>query len=147
MSLAQNKKVYHDYFVLETFQAGLVLTGPEVKAVKAGQADLKGSYITIDQNSEAWLNHAYIASYQPAKSMQRKYQTNQTRKLLLNKREISYLLGKEKERGLTIVPLKVYLKNNFIKLEIAVVRGKKQFDKREAIKKKDFERRKQRMIR
>ncbi len=146
MILAENKKAYFNYTVLESIEAGLVLTGPEVKSIRKGQIDLKGSYVTIDSQSEAWLVNVYIAPYQPAKSAQKKYEPNHARKLLLNKKEISYLLGKEKERGLAIVPLKLFIKNNFIKLDIGIVRGKKQFDKRETLKKKEFEKRKRRVM-
>ncbi len=146
MLLSENRKIKHDYQILETFEAGLVLSGPEVKAAKAGQFDLKGAYIFIDGRAEAWLVNAYLAPYQPARSAQKNYQPNQNRKLLLTKKEINTLIGKQSEKKFTLVPLRVYTKNGLVKIEIAVARGKKKFDKRESIKKREFERKKQQIM-
>ncbi len=145
--IADNKKVLASYQIIEKFEAGLALSGPEVKSVKAGQINLRGSYITIDNYSEAWLIGAHIAPYKPAKSSQSNYRPEQKRKLLLNKKEIDYLRGKEKEKGLTIMPISVYTKGSLIKLEIALVKGKKKYDKREAIKKREVDREIQRKMR
>lgn len=138
MSLAGNKKALFDYEILEKFQAGLVLTGQEVKSVKAGHMSLKGTYVTF-HNGDAYLTNANISKYPQAGNLP-DYEPTASRRLLLRKREIRYLQGKLAEKGLTIVPLSVYTKNRFIKVEIAVGRGKKQYDKRETIKKRDTER-------
>lgn len=145
MSITENKKARHNFKILDTFEAGLVLSGPEVKSIKKGSIDLKGSYIEIDKNSQAWLINSYVAPYRPAKSAQIKYNPHQPRKLLLTKKEIRSLIGKQNEKGISIVPLKVFIKNRFIKIEIGLGKGKKKYDKREDIKKKDFERRKRKM--
>lgn len=139
-TITTNKKALYDYRVLEKFEAGVVLTGPEVKSVKAGQINLKGSYITIDNKSQTWLVGAHIAPYKPAASIQTNYRPTQNRKLILHTKEIDYLRGKEKEKGLTILPISVYTKGSLIKIEVALVKGKKQYDKRETIKKRELDR-------
>jgi len=146
MSIAINKLAYYDYQILDTFEAGLMLSGPEVKAVKNGGINLKGSYINIKDDRQALLVKAHISSYKPARQIQRNYDPYQERRLLLNRKELKTLFGKSKEAGITVVPLKVYLKHGLIKLEIGIARGKKKYDKRETIKKRDFERRKRREI-
>lgn len=146
-TITTNKKALANYQVLEKFEVGIVLKGPEVKSVKAGQINLKGSYITIDNKSQVWLIGAHIASYKPAKSAQTNYQPTQSRKLLLNKKEIDYLRGREKEKGLTILPISVYTKGSLIKLEIGLVKGKKQYDKRAIIKKREVDRQIRRALR
>ncbi len=138
MSLSSNKKAFFDYEILEKFQAGLVLTGQEVKSVKAGHMSLKGTYVTF-HNGDAYLTNANITKY-PQAGLLPDYEPTASRRLLLRKREIRYLQGKLAEKGLTIVPLSVYTKNRLIKVEIAVGRGKKQYDKRDTIKKRDTER-------
>lgn len=138
MSLANNRKALHDYEIQEKFQAGLVLTGQETKSVKNGHMSLKGAYVTF-HNGDAYLTNANITKYKEAGALP-DYEPTHSRRLLLRKREIRYLQGKLAEKGLTIVPLSVYTKNRFIKVEIAVGRGKKQYDKRETIKKRDTER-------
>ena len=135
MKIIENKKAYHNYKISNTFEAGLVLSGPEVKSVKKGSVDLKGAYISIDENREAYLINTYIAPYKPAKIYQLKYNPHQPRKLLLNKKQLNFLAGKQKEKGISVLPLKIYLKNRLIKLEIGVGTGKKKYDKREDIKK------------
>lgn len=144
--LTSNKQAYHNYQILDTLEAGLVLSGPEVKAVKSGAINLKGSYINIKDDTEASLVKAHISSYKPAVLIQRNYNPYQNRKLLLHKKELKYLYGKSKEVGITIVPLELYLSHGLIKLKIGIARGKKKYDKREAIKKKDFERRKKELV-
>lgn len=146
MTITTNKTAYYNYTISDTFEAGLVLSGPEVKSVKKGQIDLKGAYVTVDPQLEAWLLNASIAPYGPARSMQKKYDLQQNRKLLLTKKELKYLLGKQKEPGVSLMPLKVFLKNRLIKIEIGVGKGKKKYDKREIIKKRDFDRRKRRAL-
>lgn len=137
MDLATNKKALFDYTLLEKMEAGLVLTGPEVKSVRAGQISLKGAFITF-HNNNAFLTGAHISRYQPA-GKQLEYDPERSRRLVLHKREILYLQGKSQEKGLTIIPISVYTKNRFLKLQIAVAKGKKVFDKRETIKKRDTE--------
>jgi len=146
MFLTTNKQAHHNYEITDTFEAGMVLSGPEVKSVKKGQLDLKGAYVEVDGKGEAWLTNAYVAPYKPARLAQKNYNPNQPRKLLLTKKEIRFLIGKQKEKGFSIIPLEVYLKNSFIKIKIGIGRGKKKYDKREALKKRDFERKKQRLV-
>lgn len=139
-TLATNKKALFDHKIEEEFEAGIVLSGPEVKSVKAGQVNLKGSYISIDGNDEAWLIGAHISAYKPAASVQKTYKPDQKRKLILHKKEIDTLRGREKEKGLTILPISVYTKGSLVKLKVALVKGKKLHDKRETIKKRDTDR-------
>lgn len=141
MVYATNPRAHFDYQILETLEAGLVLSGYEVKAVKNGKASIKGSYVKIISN-EPCLVGANIAPYQPANTPA-DYDPQRSRKLLLNKKEVNDL-SKKLESGLTLVPLKLYGKKNLIKLELALARGKKKYDKRETIKKKEFERREKR---
>jgi len=144
-TLATNPRAKYDYHILETFEAGLVLAGHEVKAIKTGHLSLKGSYVTI-KNKEAWLINAQIPPYQP-KNTPADYQPDRTRKLLLNKREIRSLIGQIKQKGLTLVPLRVYTKKGKIKLGFALGRGKREFDKREKIIKREVKRRIDRALR
>jgi len=142
MSITKNKQAYFDYEILDTFEAGLVLSGPEVKAIKIGQINLKGSYINIKDGHYAYLVNAHISAYHPAVNQQRDYNPYQQRQLLLHTKELRELYGKSKEAGLTIIPLEVYLSHSLIKLKIGIARGKKKHDKRESIKQKDFARHK-----
>ncbi|MFH0840737.1 MAG: SsrA-binding protein SmpB [bacterium] len=141
--LAINKKARFDYEFLDTFEAGIMLTGAEVKSAKAGQVNLKGSYINIKSVKhglpEVQLIGTHIAPYKYA-GEQKDYDPIRSRKLLLNKKEIETLLGKQKEKGLTLVPIKLYTKGSLIKLEFAVAKGKKNYDKREDKKQKDISR-------
>lgn len=139
-TLATNKKGLHDHSVIEDFEAGIVLTGAEVKSVKAGQINLKGSYISIDGKDEAWLIGAHVSAYKPAAGRQKNYQPDRKRKLILHKKEIDYLRGREKEKGLTILPISVYTKGSLIKVKLALVKGRKLHDKREMLKKKSLDR-------
>ena len=136
--LALNKRVRYDYEILEIFEAGLVLKGHEVKSVKLGHISLTGSYVVI-KNGEAYLLNATISPYQP-KNIPPDYEPTRSRKLLLHKKEIQYLIGKSQERGLTLVPTRVYTNKDKIKLEFGIGKGKKKIDKRETIKKRDVER-------
>jgi len=138
MTLIQNKKAYFDYEILEKTEAGIELLGFEVKSLKKGQGSLEGSHITIRGN-EAFIINMQIPPYQPANTP-KDYDPLRNRRLLLTKKEISSLLEEEKQKGLTIIPLSVYNKGRKLKLEIAVVRGKKKYDKRETIKKRDTDR-------
>jgi len=144
MALAENKKALFDYEILEKIEAGLVLTGYETKAIKSGNMSLKGAYVVF-QNNTPYLINAHIGLYKPAGKIA-DYDPERSRKLLLKKSEMRYLRGKFEEKGLTIVPLKVYTKNRFIKVEIGIGRGKKLFDKRETIKKRDTKKEIQRTL-
>jgi SsrA-binding protein len=137
-TLAENKKVYFNYEILEKFEAGIVLTGQEVKSIKSGRVNLAGSYVVL-RNEEAFLINADIPPYQP-KNLMRDYDPVRPRKLLLKKQEIKYLIGKVQEKHLTLLPLRVYTKRDKIKLEFGLARGKKEFNKKELIKKRDTER-------
>jgi SsrA-binding protein len=143
-TLSENKKAYHDYEILEKFEAGISLNGQEVKSIKLGRASIKGSYITFSKK-EAFLTGAIIPPYQP-KNAPQDYNEKRDRKLLLQKKELHHLIGKNEQKGLTFIPLKIYTKGRIIKLEIAIVRGKKKQDIRETIKKRDFDRDKQRFL-
>ena len=127
-TLATNPRAKYDYHILETFEAGLVLFGYEVKAIKNNLMSLKGSYVTI-KNEEVWLINAQIAPFQP-KNTPDDYNPIRTRKLLLNKKEIKSLIGRIKQKGLTLVPLRVYTKHNRIKLGFGLGQGKRKSDKR-----------------
>ncbi len=136
--VCQNKKAYHDYFIDETMEAGIVLVGTEVKSLRLGMANLKDSYARV-KDSELFLVNTHISPYKQADRFTQP-EPDRTRKLLLHKQEISKLIGKTKEKGYTLVPTKIYFKNGRAKVEIALAKGKKLFDKREAIKKKTVER-------
>lgn len=138
MPLIQNKKAYFNYEVLERFEAGIELLGFEVKSLKKGQGSLEGAHITIRGN-EAFVINMQIPPYQPANTPA-DYDPLHNRRLLVTKKEIERLSEEEAQKGLTIVPLSVYNKGRKLKLEIAIVRGKKKYDKRETIKKRDTER-------
>ena len=134
---AVNKKAMHDYHILEKYEAGLVLLGTEVKSVREGKINIKEAYIT-EEKGEFFLIGAHIARYE-----QRGYAEHdplRKKKLLLNKDEIKKLIGKSKEKGLTLVPLSVYPKGKYIKLAFALAKGKKLYDKRESLKAKAIER-------
>jgi SsrA-binding protein len=135
---ADNRRARFDYEVLEKFSAGLELAGAEVKSIRAGKISLTGAYVLI-RGREAFLTGAEIAPYQP-KNQPSDYDAKKVRKLLLSKDELEKLTKAEQTKGLTIVPLKVYNNGRFIKIDIAIARGKKIFDKRQAIKKRDVER-------
>jgi len=139
-----NKKVYYNYQVLEKFEAGISLIGQEVKSIKSGRISLKGSYVVF-KDEELYLIGANIPPYQP-KNAPPDYNPERSRKLLLKKSEIKYLIGKSKQKGLTLMPLRVYTKRGKIKLEFGTVKGKKKFDKRELIKKREIEREIRRML-
>ncbi len=140
--LALNKRARYDYEILETFSAGLVLSGPEVKAAKLGQTSLKGSFVVfkaVHDKPQPYLLNAHIGAYKYA-SNQDGYNPTKDRSLLLRRKEIAYLVGKQQEKGLTLVPLKLYTDRSLVKLEFAVARGKKAFDKRETIKRRELKR-------
>ncbi len=133
-----NKRARFDYEILETYEAGIELKGFEVKAVKTGHINLAGAYVIIRTN-QAWLINADIPPYQP-KNTPPDYDSKQSRRLLLHSSEIKRLVGRTQEKGLTLVPLEVYIKNRRIKLKVGLAKSRKEFDKRELIKKREFER-------
>lgn len=137
-TLATNRQAKFHYKILEKYEAGLVLAGHEVKSIKKGHISLRGSYVTI-KNQEAWLMNALISPYQP-KNTPDNYEPIHPRKLLLHKQEIKSLIGKTKQKGLTLVPLRVYTKRRIVKLEFGLGQGKKKTDKRETIKKRETKR-------
>ncbi len=141
--LAKNKRAYFDYDILEEYEAGLVLKGFEVKSIKTGHVSLKGSYVTVklaknNKNPEVYLINAHVSLYKHAGEMPN-YNPTRSRKLLLNKKEIRYLIGKKVEKSLTLIPLRLYTKHNLIKLSFALARGKKKRDKREVIKRRELD--------
>lgn len=137
-SYANNKKAFHDYSIGETLEAGLVLSGPEVKSVRNSQVSLNGSYISV-RGGEAYLKNAFIAKYKNAANLEI-YNENRDRKLLLHKQQIGKLAAELDKKGTVIVPLEIYTSNRRIKLKIAIATGKKQYDKRASIKKKEDKR-------
>ncbi|WP_277139396.1 SsrA-binding protein SmpB [Lactobacillus sp. ESL0684] len=135
--VAQNKKAHHDYFIKDTFEAGISLTGTEIKSVRARRINLRDGYVQI-VNGSAFLENVHISEYKQGNRYN--HEPVRSRRLLLHKKEIARLAKQQAERGVTIVPLKVYLKHGFAKVLIGVGQGKKQYDKRETIKKRDQER-------
>ena len=134
---AQNKKALHDFSVEETYEAGIQLTGPEVKSIREGRANLKESYARV-RDGEVFLIGAHVSPYENA--TQREQLPTRDRKLLLHRREIARLTGKSQEDGKTLIPLRLYQKNGNVKLELAVASRKKQYDKRREIAKKTVQR-------
>ncbi|MCL5961359.1 MAG: SsrA-binding protein SmpB [Chloroflexi bacterium] len=135
--VATNRKAYHDYFIAETYEAGLALTGTEIKSVRAGKVSLREGYAKIERG-EAWLVGVHIAPYEQGSYYNP--DSRRSRKLLLHRSEIDRLRGKLDERGLTLIPLRVYLKGGRAKVELGLARGKKLYDKREAIAERDAKR-------
>jgi len=135
--VAQNKKARHDYIIEATYEAGLVLTGTEVKALRAGRASLVDGFAQVT-NGEVWLHNVHIPEY--SQGTWTNHAPRRVRKLLLRKDEISKLIGKTKEGGLTLVPLSLYFKNGYAKVEIALARGKKSYDKRQTLAERDSKR-------
>lgn len=136
--VCQNKKAYHDYFIEDAIEAGIVLVGTEVKSLRLGHVNLKDGYATL-KGTEVFLVNTHISPYKQADRFSQP-EPDRARKLLLHKHEINKLIGKVKEKGYTLIPTKIYFKNGKAKVEIALAKGKKFFDKREAIKKKTVER-------
>jgi SsrA-binding protein len=135
--IAVNRRARHEFLIEETIEAGLVLLGSEIKALRQGKANLKDSYGRIE-GDEVWLWNAHISPYGPASQFG--HEPTRARKLLLHRAEIERLHGKVKERGLTLIPLRLYFKKGRAKLELALARGKKQHDKRESIKEREMRR-------
>jgi SsrA-binding protein len=137
-TVATNRKAYHDYFIGDSLEAGIVLSGTEIKSVRAGQISLSDSYVKPDDKGELWLENMHIARYAPGSYMS--HEPLRRRKLLLHKKEIRNLINKISQKGLTLIPTKVYIKDSHAKIEIALARGKKLFNKKEDIAKRDTER-------
>lgn len=138
----ENKKAKHRYKILERYEAGIKLKGHEVKSIRQGHASLKGSFVTFS-HGEAFISNMHVSQYKYSRDIL-EYDPERKRKLLLKKKEIDYLLGKSKQKGLTVVPLSVYNNGRLIKAEVALVKGKKKKDKRRELKEKDEKRRAQR---
>ena len=140
--VATNRKARFEYFILETYEAGISLQGSEIKSIRAGQMSLGEAYVKVEDGKEAWLVGAHIAPYDPAS----RYNHNPTRsrRLLLNKREIRNIWNDVRLKGVTVIPLRVYLTHGLAKVESGIAKGKKLYDKRETIAKRDFEREKSR---
>lgn len=136
-NITVNRKARHEYFIIQSFETGIVLTGTEVKALRQGKANLVDSYANVEKG-EVWLYSANISVYEQGNI--NNHEPTRSRKLLLNKNEIRKLIGKVKEKGLTLIPLRLYFKNGKVKVELAIVKGKKVYDKRESIAKRDFQR-------
>jgi len=132
--ICQNKKARHNYFIEESFEAGIVLQGTEVKALRDGKANLTDSYAAL-HGEEVWLHNCHISPYGPANQFN--HHPLRQRKLLLHKKEITRLIGKSQEKGLNLIPLKMYFKNGKVKVELATARGKKLHDKRATIKERE----------
>ena len=144
-TLANNRKAFHNYFIESSVEAGLVLSGHEVKSIRSGQVSLDGAYVTI-RAGEAYLRNAYVGKYKQASKLEA-YDEQRERKLLLHHHEILKLQDQTKGKGLTLVPLEIYTSKKRLKLKIGLARGKKQFDKRETIKRSENKRRVDRLIR
>lgn len=142
-NITVNRKARHEYHILQTYEAGIVLVGTEVKSLREGKANLVDSYAKI-KNGEVWLVSAHISEYRQGNI--NNHNPTRDRKLLLNKSEIRKLIGKTKEKGLTLIPLRMYFKNGRVKVELALAKGKKSYDKRDAIAKRDFQREQERKI-
>ena len=135
--VATNRKARHDYLIEDTFEAGIVLTGSEIKSIRAGQVNLRDGYAAL-RDGELWLLNAHIAPYHQASY--ENHEPRRERKLLMHRREINRLTGKLQEKGLTLVPLQLYLKNSRAKVELGLARGKKLYDKRQSMRERDDQR-------
>ena len=141
--IAKNPVAYHNYTINDKFEAGIVLTGTEIKSIRAGRVNLKDSYVNI-KNGEAYIYGMHISPYEHGNIFNK--DPLRTRKLLLNKREINKLVGYINQKGCSLIPIQLYFKNNFVKLELGIGKGKKLYDKREDIAKKDAQRKIQRTL-
>jgi len=135
--VALNRRAYHDYFIDEKYEAGVMLTGTEIKSVRNGRANLRDGYVRIE-SGEAWLENVHISPYAQGNVMNQ--EPMRPRKLLLHRKEISSLIGKVKQKGYTLIPLRMYIRRNHAKVEVGLARGKKQYDKREAIAEREAKR-------
>ena len=142
--VAVNRRAYHDYFVDEKYETGVVLSGPEVKSLRSGRCNLRDGFVRID-GREAWLENVHISPYVQANLMNT--EPMRPRKLLLHRKQIASLIGKVRQKGYTLIPLRVYFKRNHAKVEVGLCRGKRQFDKREAMAERDAKREIERAMR
>lgn len=142
--IAQNRKAYHDYFIDETFEAGIVLTGTEIKSIRKGSVNLRDAFARVE-NDEVFLYNMHVSPYEQGNRFN--HDPMRTRKLLLHRTEIAKLVGASREKGYAIIPTKVYLSHGYCKVELALARGKKLHDKRESMKKRDANREIQRALR
>jgi SsrA-binding protein len=142
--VAVNRRAYHDYFVDEKYECGVVLTGTEVKSMRIGRCNLRDGYVRIDRG-EAWLENVHISPYAQGGVMN--HEPLRPRKLLLHRKQISSLIGKVRQKGYTLIPLRAYFARNHAKVEIGLARGKRQYDKREAIAARDAKREIERAVR
>lgn len=136
--ITKNRKAYHDYFIGDSVEAGIALTGTEIKSIRAGAVNMSDAYVKPDNKGELWIENMHIARYAPGSYMS--HDPLRRRKLLLHKKEIRNLTQKIAQKGFTLVPVKLYLKDSHAKLEIALARGKKLYNKKEDIAKRDVER-------
>ncbi|HEX9057033.1 MAG TPA: SsrA-binding protein SmpB [Ktedonobacterales bacterium] len=136
-TITVNRQAYHDYFVDETFETGIALTGTEIKSIRGGKVNLRGAFARVKAD-EVWIEGMHIAPYEQGSYMNQ--DPLRPRKLLLHRRQINHLMDRVQQKGLTLVPLKLYLKGNRAKLELGLCRGKKLYDKREAIAERDARR-------
>jgi len=142
-TIVTNRKAYHDYFIEEKFEAGIMLQGTEVKSIREGRVNLQDSYASV-KGGEAFLHHCHISPY--SHGNRENHEPTRARKLLLHRSEIDKLAGKVQEKGLTLVPTKMYLKKGRIKVELAVARGKKLYDKRETERRREADREARKMM-
>ena len=142
--IANNRKANFEYFIVSTFEAGIVLKGSEVKSIRLGHTNLQDSFITFDKKSECFIKNMHITNYKD--STIDTLDEKRSRKLLLNRHEIKKIMSKVQEKGFTCIPLKVYLKDNLVKLELAIAKGKHTYDKKDTLAKRDIERDTQRQL-
>jgi len=135
--VASNRKAFHDYFILEKFEAGIALLGTEVKSIREGRVNLKDSFALV-KDGEPYLMNCHVSPY--SHGNRENHDPTRTRKLLLHRKEIRKLIGKTQEKGLTLIPLRVYLTRGWVKVELCVARGKKEYDKRETERRKEVDR-------
>ena len=144
--VAVNRRAFHDYFIDETYEAGIVLTGSEVKSIRSGRANLREGFVRIDGVANAaWLENVHISPYAQANLMN--HDPLRPRKLLLHRKQIASLIGKVRQKGYTLIPLRVYFKRNHAKVEVGLGRGKRQYDKRQAMAERDAKREIERAVR
>ena len=136
-TIATNRKAYHDYHIQDSLEAGITLTGSEIKSIRASRVNLRDAYVR-PEHGELWLLNAHIARYEASSHLS--HEPTRPRKLLLHRKEINNLTSKVAEKGLTLVPLRLYLKDHIAKVEVALAKGKKLYDKRESIARRDMER-------
>ncbi|MFN2432024.1 MAG: SsrA-binding protein SmpB [Gemmatimonadota bacterium] len=141
--VARNRKAFHDYEILETFEAGLVLVGPEVKSIRNGRVNLKDGFAAIERG-ELWLHNVHISPYEAAN--RHNVEPTRARKVLLHRGQLRRLVGKAAEKGLTIVPLDVHFSRGFAKVTLGLARGKRQFDKRESLRRRELDREMERAV-